>query len=906
MTKFFSLLLTGAVSGGIYAIFASGMVLNYTTTRVFNFAYGAIAFATAYVYYQLDTGLGWPIVPAAVGAVVVFAPAFGYLLDVVLFRKLSQAPAVARIVTTIGLLVALPSATVLLASWLKETVGLGLAADEQVFLPPGIGPTPPTTWKIAEGVTLDSNQLAVFIAAVVVSLLLWYVIRHTALGLRLRATVDRRELASLRGIDPGRSSAVATVLSTALAGLAGVLIAPLFNLESTIFTLLMFVAAAGAVLGGLRSIPLAMLGGILLGVVQSMVAGYVDISPELVPGLRSSVPFVLMLVGLFYLGRERGRAAGVVADDPPPPDYLADLPPWRRWTPWFVAVVALVVFVQSTDDFNAGIAAKGIAVGIIFLSFVPVTGMGGMVSLAQSAFAMTGAVTSAILVEQGWPFFLAAIAGALVAVAVGIVVAVPSLRLGGLALALATLAMGFMADQMVFQIEDVNGGSLGRSLPRPALGDLDFVDDRSYAMLLLALFGVVALVVVNIMRSPTGRATIAVRSSEVAAATAGASALRAKFVLFGLSAAIAAFGGTLLASTNYRISSSDYTTSLGLVWLAVAVVFGLRRVGGALVGGFMFAFTPEIVGWFTDSKLWPPILFGLGAINLAQNPDGVLALFGQRRYERRTSRRVETANRVAAELSAEAQPDVPAVVVERGMASGELGADSAAVLELRGIVARYDEVEVLHGVDLRVPEGAVVALLGANGAGKSTLCAVVAGLMAPSEGTVVFDGEDVTRLAAHRRARRGVLLAPEFRGIFPGLSVEENVAVSIRDDEERDRALSRFPRLLERRKVTASLLSGGEQQMLTLASALERPPRLLIADEPSLGLAPLAAARVFETVADLRERGSSILLVEEKARTVLDLADYVVVLEVGHVRWAGPAADIDEAAVRELYLGASL
>jgi ABC-type branched-subunit amino acid transport system ATPase component len=224
-------------------------------------------------------------------------------------------------------------------------------------------------------------------------------------------------------------------------------------------------------------------------------------------------------------------------------------------------------------------------------------------------------------------------------------------------------------------------------------------------------------------------------------------------------------------------------------------------------------------------------------------------------------------------------------------------------LSLQGIVAGYGDVEVLHGVDVDVAPGSVVAMLGANGAGKSTLCAVAAGLLTPTQGRVVFDGNDVTELPAFRRARQGMLLIPEARGIFPGLSVEENLRVLLRSDADRQRAYERFPILGQRRRQNAGLLSGGEQQMLSLAPALANPPDVFIADEPTLGLAPLAAEEVVRALHELREKGCAILLVEEKAREVMQLADIVAFMELGQLVWMGPREEADSERLAAAYLG---
>src|SRR5262249_30985014 len=162
----------------------------------------------------------------------------------------------------IGVLVALPNLIFLVSDWLTNTAHVPLASRTTIFLPPGIGPYPAKTWSFMSGATLNSDQLAVFIAAIVVATGLWYVIKHTPLGLRMRAVVDRRELASLRGVDPARVSTQAVLMSSLLAALSGVLIGPLFNLSPDTFTYLMFVSAAAAALGRFRSIPLAMLGGL--------------------------------------------------------------------------------------------------------------------------------------------------------------------------------------------------------------------------------------------------------------------------------------------------------------------------------------------------------------------------------------------------------------------------------------------------------------------------------------------------------------------------------------------------------------------------------------------------------------------------------------------------------------------
>ena len=224
---------------------------------------------------------------------------------------------------------------------------------------------------------------------------------------------------------------------------------------------------------------------------------------------------------------------------------------------------------------------------------------------------------------------------------------------------------------------------------------------------------------------------------------------------------------------------------------------------------------------------------------------------------------------------------------------------SAPILELRDVEAGYGPFRALFGVALAVAPGEAVALVGANGAGKTTLARVASGLVAPSDGTVLVDGDDMAGASAWRFVRAGVAHAPEGRSVLATLTVEDNLALSFRRAFGRnglagalDRAYQLFPRLGERRTQLAGTLSGGEQRMLSLARVLVESPRLLIADELSLGLAPMVVDQVFETLGRIREAGTSLLIVEQQIGHALELCDRAAVLEHGLITWQGPA---DEA-----------
>jgi branched-chain amino acid transport system ATP-binding protein len=214
------------------------------------------------------------------------------------------------------------------------------------------------------------------------------------------------------------------------------------------------------------------------------------------------------------------------------------------------------------------------------------------------------------------------------------------------------------------------------------------------------------------------------------------------------------------------------------------------------------------------------------------------------------------------------------------------------LLELRGIRAGYDGVDALHGVDLAVPGGALVGILGANGAGKSTTLKVISGLVRPTAGSVWLEGHDVTGASAVHLARAGVCLIPEGRGIFPNLTVSENVLMDSYTNgrtpaQLEEIAYARFPALAGRRSQVAGTLSGGEQQMLSLSRALSTDPALILLDELSMGLAPLVVEQLFRIVRELTESGVTTVVVEQFADVVLDIADEVVVMAHGRVRLRG-------------------
>jgi branched-chain amino acid transport system ATP-binding protein len=233
------------------------------------------------------------------------------------------------------------------------------------------------------------------------------------------------------------------------------------------------------------------------------------------------------------------------------------------------------------------------------------------------------------------------------------------------------------------------------------------------------------------------------------------------------------------------------------------------------------------------------------------------------------------------------------------------------LLELENVTLLYGRIQALHGISLTVDQGEIVALIGANGAGKTTTMRAISGLRPVAQGSIKFDGKDITRLRADLRVVRGVSQSPEGRGIFPGMTVRENLemgAYTRRNraeiTEDMERAFTLFPRLKEREKQVGGTLSGGEQQMLAVGRALMSRPKLLLLDEPSMGLAPMLIQQIFDIVVEINGQGTTVLLVEQNAQQALSRAHRAYVLETGRIVKSGTGAELlHDPSVKDAYLG---
>lgn len=632
MADLISVLFLGVVVGSLYALTASGLVLTYRTSGVFNFAHGAVGMFFAYLFFQLTQGgrvnllvagveQSWrlPVPVALVLVVGVLAPALGWALDVVLFRRLRRAGSVVKMVATIGVLVSLQGLAGVIWGGNTELVPRSIF-PRRVF---AVG-----------GLRISVEEIATVLLAFALCAGLIAFLRTSSLGVRMRAVVDRPELAELMRVDSGRVSAVAWAIGSGFAALAGILLVPFFgSLDPFTLSLLVITAAAAAVVGRLESLPLTLLGALGIGIAQFLVQRYA--STDLSRQLQPSIPFLVLFLSLMLpmRFREIGEAprpgAGGERPDRPGPAGRSGL---ILRVVLLGAILVLVPF-QVSRTWQSDLATVP-PTALLFLSLVLLSGIAGQVSLSQAAFAGFGAFVAAHLVaDNGWPFLLAAVIGAVSAVPLGGLLASRATRLPPLFLGFATLAFAAVMDQVAFSSQSFSGGLSGIFFSRPSFLE----SPRAYYLFTLGVFGLFALLIRNLRAGRTGLALEAMRDSPAGLAAVGESTARLKFVAFCVSAFMAGLAGALLAGASQVATPYSFFTVQSLLVLALAVVGGIRSWTGALAGAALFQLAAPFVHqpFIRDNvvarllfhgqlEALLPVFFGLAAIGLAQNPGGIV------------------------------------------------------------------------------------------------------------------------------------------------------------------------------------------------------------------------------------------------------------------------------------------
>ena len=601
VSEFISYTVIGIFTGAAYAIAASGLVLTYSTTRVFNIAHGAVGMIFAFVYWDFSVRQDIPVWLSLVLVLFVAAPLFGVFVQRVLARGLGSAPVSVSLVVTVGLLVGL----------------IGIAT--QVW-PPEARTLPQFFHghlMTLGSVVITWHQLLTVALSVVVAMSLYVLLTMTRIGTAMRASVDNPDLLQLYGGRPQVVAALAWAIGCSLAALAGILLAPVTGLQYYDLTLLVISAYAAAMLGKLTNLPMTYVGAMALGIAQSYVVGYLQNIPfsDKVPGLPAVVPTVFLFAILVLLPQAPlriGQVKGMIS---------APVPTLGKATGWGAALVVLVIFLSvGMPGSKLLLVGTAATYAIVMLSLVLLTGYGGYVSLAQFTFAGVGAVAYA-KVDQ--PNLLGLLIAVLVAAAVGALVAIPVLRLTGLYLALATLAFAQLMDKLVFQASFAFKFNNPLKAERLSILGQKVDGTGAYAVMMTVFFVLIALVVLAVRRGRLGRILIAVRDSPAAAGTLGIDMRWLRVSLFAASAGIAGLAGALFAGLRGTIVAGDFQFFASLLLLLMAVVWGVTSVTGAALGGIFLMYLPVAQ---SDNPSIAGLLFlllGVGAVILARDPNGL-------------------------------------------------------------------------------------------------------------------------------------------------------------------------------------------------------------------------------------------------------------------------------------------
>jgi branched-chain amino acid transport system permease protein len=566
---------------------------------VFNVAHGAVAMVMAFLFWELNVRFrlaAWLAVLLVVG---VAAPLLGVLAERLMMRHLADAPVSTTLVVTVGLLVML----------------IGAA---QAIWPATARPVQPFFGQ--RGFTVGSafvtyHDLLTVAAALVVAAALYTLLTRARVGIAMRASVDNRALLRLYGARTSLLSSLSWAIGSALAALAGILLTPVVGLSYYDLTLLVISSYAAAVAGRLRSLPLTFAGALLLGLAQSYAVGYLP-AEAFLSGLRAAIPALFLFAALLAAPQATLRVGQIKGITGVP------VPGARRAVLSGAGLVAAAVAVSfAVPATQADRLALGLIYGIVMLSLVPLTGYAGYVSLTQLTFVGIGAVTVARL---GSPSPLSLLVAAAVSAAVGVLVALPALRLQGLYLALSTLAFGLLMDKLVFQASFAFGFNGSLTVPRLALPGLDLRSERSYLVLAAAAFVAVGLGVLALRRSRYGRILLAMRDSPAGCATLGLNLRWTRVRLFALSAGIGGFAGGLFGGLRQSVAATDFQLFNSLPLLLLAVVAGVTSVSGAALGGMALMALPVVASRFPALGGLVFLCIGVASVGLGRDANGVV------------------------------------------------------------------------------------------------------------------------------------------------------------------------------------------------------------------------------------------------------------------------------------------
>jgi branched-chain amino acid transport system permease protein len=598
VSEFVSFLVIGIVTGSIYAVTASGLVVTYNATGVFNFAHGAVGMFLAYLYWQLWQGWGWNPLLSLVIVLLVLAPLFALLIERTLMRPLYGSSLNTMIVVTLGLFLVLYGITGTIWNQM-DTRNL-----PQWFSGDQVG---------VFGVNLTYEQLITVGCAVGVAVALWLLFRRTRMGVSMRAVVDDPALASMTGARSGRIAGMAWIIGFMAAGLAGILLAPGTGMSLPILSELVIFGYAAAIVGRLSSLPLTFLGAMILGVAESMAIGYV---PEnLLNDVTAVLPMGLLIIALLLIPQSKlaaGRVARLRA--PRPASLRATL---VGGAVLVAAAVVLGAVITGNNLFTLGLA---FSISLAALSLVLLSGYGGQAWLCQFTFVGLGAWTMTKV--DGGSSILGVLAAIGLCAAGGGLLALPALRLRGLYMALASLAFAVLMDSIFFANPSVIvSGSI--TVGRPDIFGMRFVTDRAFVVLIAIVLAGCIIGVGALRRGRLGRRLVAMSDSPAACATVGMSITRTKLTVFVLAGGMAGLAGALYGGMSGTVTTTQFGFVSSLVLFVAVVLSGVTILSGSVLAGISLAFVPLIGQHIPSFAGFTYVLFGVGIIAVGRNPYGI-------------------------------------------------------------------------------------------------------------------------------------------------------------------------------------------------------------------------------------------------------------------------------------------
>jgi ABC-type branched-subunit amino acid transport system ATPase component/branched-subunit amino acid ABC-type transport system permease component len=877
-------IIIGVVSGSVYGLAAVGLVLSYRTSGIFNFAHGALATLSAYVFYALHIAgsVSWPI--AAIISVIILGPALGISFERYA-RVLSRASLIMQVAGTVGVLLVIEA---LCTQWYGSN-----GAFYPNFLPQ-------TAVKVG-GAFVTVDEFIVVGVSIALTAGLYWMLHATRLGKAMRAVVDDPDLLAIAGTSPVSVRRAAWVIGCFFATLSGILLAPDVGLEASALTLLVVQAFGAAAIGRFRSLPMTWLGGVIIGVASSVATKYFT-SRSILSGIPTALPFIILFVALLLV-RQRGgleSAARRLHEG-----YGARRLPAQIQAPGALVVLGVLIAVPWLFPSYLTAWMTVLCDVILFLSLGLLVRASRQVSLCQVTFAAIGAVAFSKLAGAGVPWVPALLLSGVVVVPIGALLAIPAVRLSGLYLALATFGFGLLVQAMFYQSSVGFGiADLGLAMPRPSW--LGLSGDRGFYFLLLALAVATSGLVIWLVHGRLGGLLRMLGSSPLTLEAFGVNVTVTRILVFCISAFIAAIAGALAGCALGTVTGSNYDPNMSLTLMVVVAIV----VGGepwyALVAALLVGLIPAYLTSQTATDVLQ-LLFGLGAIlfslGIAPKTPPPLAA----RIERMRIAASRRRQRPAAEQAGLRSP-VP-----------------AATLRAEEVTVRFGGLVAVNAVSVVATTGRITGVIGPNGAGKTTLFNACSGLVAPAGGRVLLDGRSLARRRPSARARLG--LGRSFQHVQLGetLSVAENVRIGAEAGIVGASVLRHvIRRAAERRAVdvrsadalaacgieelapcVVSTLSTGQRRLVELARCLAGSFRILLLDEPSSGL-DAAETEVFGQLLRrvVAERGIGILLIEHDLSLTMSVCDELYVLDFGRVIHQGtPRSARDSQTVQSAYLG---